>query len=207
MSHLAISSWSAACTAYWRERAKLALIAVMGLSTLVSGGAQAATARERGADQPASRQVQAFSAGEDACDNSRLQEAVSLIFGRDDVDSAAEMAQRCEALAVSQGRPFSKTIAARIKAMIAMRVRDMAALKLAGESLVAEAQVPEYVADGHLFIAFACVFGGDAKCARQHVDSAKTMFTQLNVSDALVQLKPLEQTLLKLEQQGGDEGR
>lgn len=163
--------------------------------------AHAATPREQGAYQPASRQVQEFTTGTGACDNGRVQEAVTLIFNQDDVESAAELAARCEVLAVSQARPFSKTIAARIKALIAMRVRDMAALKLAGESLVAEAQVPEYVADGHLFIAFACVFGGDAKCARQHVDSAKTMFTQLNVADALMQLKPLEQTLLKLEQQ------
>jgi hypothetical protein len=169
------------------------------------GSAQAAAPRDVGDHQPASRQVREFTDGDGPCDKGRVQEAVSLIFEQDDVETAASLATRCELLALSQGRPFSKTIASRIKALIAMRVRDMAALKQAGESLVAEAQVPEYVADGHLFIAFACVFGGDAKCARQHVDSAKSMFTQLHVGDALMQLKPLEQTLLKLEQQDAPE--
>lgn len=200
MPHAVVSSFLPS----WRGALVLAAAGLLAASTAWQT-AQAATSREAGAYQPASRQVHEFTTGEGPCDNSRVQEAVSLIFEQNDVEAAAELAARCEALAVSQARPFNRTIASRIKAMIAMRVRDMAALKLAGESLVAEAQVPEYVADGHMFIAFACVFGGDAKCARQHVDSAKTMFTQLNVADALMQLRPLEQTLLKLEQGGGQQ--
>lgn len=173
----------------------------------VAGACQAlaASVREPGLAPTASRHVQAFAAGEGTCDGDRVKEAVSLIYEQDDMGAAANIALRCELLANSEGRPFNRTIASRIKALIAMRTHDMAALKMAGEALVAEAQVPEYVADGHLFIAFACLFGGNPKCAREHVDQAKAMFTALNVADALNQLRPLEQTLSQLEQQ--DEGR
>lgn len=176
------------------------LLAVAGVSPT-----QAASAKAPGPVPTASRHVQEFAAGEGLCDGDRVKEAVSLIYEQDDMSAAANIALRCELLANTEGRPFNRTIAARIKALIAMRTRDMAALKMAGESLVAEAQVPEYVADGHLFIAFACLFGGNPKCAREHVDQAKAMFTALNVADALNQLRPLEQTLSKLEQQ--DDGR
>jgi hypothetical protein len=176
------------------------LLAVAG-----AGQALAASVRAPGLAPTASRQVQAFAAGEGTCDGDRVKEAVSLIYEQDDMGAAANIALRCELLANSEGRPFNRTIASRIKALIAMRTHDMAALKMAGEALVAEAQVPEYVADGHLFIAFACLFGGNPKCAREHVDQAKAMFTALNVADALNQLRPLEQTLSQLEQQ--DEGR
>jgi hypothetical protein len=112
---------------------------------------------------------------------------------------AAQLAERCEARAVSMGRALDKTIALRIKALIALRVQDMGALKRVGETLVAMAPVPEYVADGHLFIAMACLFGGDPKCARAHVDHAKAMFLELHVADALSQIQPLETALSKLE--------
>lgn len=176
------------------------LLAVAG-----AGPTQAASVKDPGPVPTASRHVQEFAAGEGLCDGDRVKEAVSLIYEQDDMAAAANIALRCELLANTEGRPFNRTIASRIKALIAMRTRDMAALKMAGESLVAEAQVPEYVADGHLFIAFACLFGGNPKCAREHVDLAKAMFTALNVADALNQLRPLEQTLSKLEQQ--DDGR
>lgn len=176
------------------------LLAVAGVSHTL-----AASVKDPGPVPTASRHVQEFAAGEGLCDGDRVKEAVSLIYEQDDMSAAANIALRCELLANTEGRPFNRTIASRIKALIAMRTRDMAALKMAGESLVAEAQVPEYVADGHLFIAFACLFGGNPKCAREHVDQAKAMFTELNVADALSQLRPLEQTLSKLEQQ--DDGR
>lgn len=174
------------------------LLAVAGVSPT-----QAASAKDPGPVPTASRHVQEFAAGEGLCDGDRVKEAVSLIYEQDDMSAAANIALRCELLANTEGRPFNRTIASRIKALIAMRTRDMAALKMAGESLVADAQVPEYVADGHLFIAFACLFGGNPKCAREHVDQAKAMFTELNVAEALNQLRPLEQTLSKLEQQDG----
>lgn len=175
------------------------------LAVACVGPSLAASIKEPGPVPTASRHVQAFAAGEGTCDSDRVKEAVSLIYEQDDMGAAASIALRCELLASSEGRPFNRTIASRIKALIALRTHDMAALKMAGESLVAEAQVPEYVADGHLFIAFACLFGGNPKCARQHVDQAKAMFTALNVAAALDQLRPLEQTLSQLEQQ--DEGR
>lgn len=175
------------------------------LAAACVGPCLAASIKEQGPVPTASRHVQAFAAGEGTCDSDRVKEAVSLIYEQDNMGAAASIALRCELLASSEGRPFNRTIASRIKALIALRTHDMAALKMAGESLVAEAQVPEYVADGHLFIAFACLFGGNPKCARQHVDQAKAMFTELNVAAALDQLRPLEQTLSQLEQQ--DEGR
>ncbi|MBI5926649.1 MAG: hypothetical protein HY836_13740 [Aquabacterium sp.] len=147
----------------------------------------------------ASRQVEAFAAGEIPCNNDGVKEAISLIYEQDDVATASAVALRCETLAATQARPFNRVIASRIKAMIAMRMRDMAALKHAGETLVSESPVPEYVADGHLFIAFACVFGGNPRCAREHIDTARTLFTQLRVNEALDQLQPLEQTLARLE--------
>lgn len=177
------------------------------LAVACVGPALAAPLKEPGTGPvpTASRHVQAFAAGEGVCDGDRVKEAVALIYEQDDMSAAADIALRCELQANAEGRPFNRTIASRIKALIAMRTRDMAALKMAGEALVADAQEPEYVADGHLFIAFACLFGGNPKCAREHVDQAKAMFTELNVADALNQLRPLEQTLSKLEQQ--DEGR
>lgn len=135
------------------------------------------------------------------CESSSLDEAVTLLFQQNDVPAAAGIAKRCEALSIAQQRPFYKTIASRIKAMIAMKAKDMHALQLAGEALVAEAHFPEYVADGHMFIAFACVFSGNAGCARTHLEQAKAMFAQHEVLSALEQLRPVEQALNKLEGQ------
>jgi len=165
--------------------------------------ARAATPRNSDANQTATRHIHSFADGQGMCDSDSVKEAVSLVYQEDDLPAAANIAQRCDAMASALGRPFYKVIASRVHALIAMRVKDMPALKNAGESLVAEAQVPEYIADGHMFIAFACVFGGNPKCAREHVDQAKTMFTELKVTDALNQLQPLEQALIQLEAQSG----
>ncbi|MBI2731876.1 MAG: hypothetical protein HYX44_00735, partial [Aquabacterium sp.] len=118
----------------------LVLLAVAG-----AGQALAAAVKEPSAMPTASRHVQAFATGEGVCDSDRVKEAVSLIYEQDNVNAAARIALRCEMEANSEGRPFNRTIASRIKALIALRTRDMAALKMAGESLVADAQVPEYV--------------------------------------------------------------
>lgn len=185
------------------------LFATGALSALVSlvcvCTVQAAAPRTSTPQHETGKQVEAFAAGAIPCDSDGVKEAVSLIYERDDVATASALASHCDSLALSQARPFNRVIASRIKAMIAMRMRDMAALKRAGETLVTEAEVPEYVADGHLFIAFACVFGGQPRCAREHVDTAKSLFTQLHVSEALAQLAPLEQTLIRLEAHDDDE--
>lgn len=175
------------------------------LALSATGAVHAAAPRSSVLTPEASKQVEEFAAGAIPCDNDGVKEAVSLIYEQNDVVSASAVALRCENLAITQGRPFNRVIASRIKAMVAMRMRDMVALKRAGEALVNEAQVPEHVADGHMFIAFACVFGGNPRCAREHVDTAKSLFTQLHVNDALAQLQPLEQTLIRLEAQDGDE--
>lgn len=176
------------------------LVALFGTCTV-----QAAAPRTSAPMHEASKQVEAFATGEIPCDNDGVKQAVSLIYEQNDVATASAVAQRCEALAATQARPFNRVIASRIKAMIAMRMRDMAALKHAGETLVSESPVPEYVADGHLFIAFACVFGGNPRCAREHVNTARTLFTQLRVNEALAQLQPLEQTLMRLEAQSDED--
>jgi hypothetical protein len=174
----------------------------IALGTVIAGHALAATVRSGGDTPPPNRQhLQGFTEGEGMCDSDSVKEAVALVYVQGDLPSAVQIAQRCDAMASTLGRPFYKVIASRVHALIAMRIKDMTALKMAGESLVAEAQVPEYIADGHMFIAFACVFGGNTKCAREHVDQARTMFTQLNVADALYQLQPLEQALAELEEQ------
>ena len=177
-----------------------ALVTLCGTCAVQAAAPQTATPVHE-----ASRQLEAFAAGEIPCDNNGVKQAVSLIYEQNDVTTASAVALRCESQAATQARPFNRVIASRIKAMIAMRMRDMAALKHAGETLVSESPVPEHVADGHLFIAFACVFGGNPRCAREHVDTAKTLFTQLHVDEALAQLQPLEQTLMRLEAQSEDE--
>lgn len=186
--------------------ARRALVLALVQATLAGGlqGAWAASAPRDATDAapPPSRQVQQAFALAETCDSGRVQEAVSLIYEQGDLDTPTLIAAHCEALAASQSRPLYLALAARIKALMAMRIKDMAALKRAGETLVTHAQVPEYVADGHMFIAFACLFGGgDTQCARTHVDLARSMFTDLKIAHALRQLQPLEQTLTRLEAQ------
>ncbi|MGC4061569.1 MAG: hypothetical protein QM749_12275 [Aquabacterium sp.] len=195
---------SPAATRTFIQRTQAVALA-LALTASHAGHAALATEAHAGDSGPttATRHVHGFADGQGMCDSDSVKEAVSLVYQADDLPAAANIAQRCDAMASALGRPFYKIIASRVHALIAMRVRDMAALKNAGESLVAEAQVPEYVADGHMFIAFACVFGGNPKCAREHVEQARTMFTELKVTDALAQLQPLEQALVQLEEQGG----
>lgn len=183
-------------------RAALAALLMGLLGSAPDTWAAAPSGDSAEAARPASRQVQQAFALAASCDSSRVQEAVSLIYEQDDLQAPALIVARCETLAASQNRPLYLAVAARIKALMAMRIKDMAALKRAGETLVTQAQVPEYVADGHMFIAFACLFGGgDTQCARTHVDLARSMFTDLKIAKALQQLQPLEQTLVRLEAQ------
>jgi hypothetical protein len=137
-----------------------------------------------------------------ACGDQDVQQAVWLIYDRDDLGSATNLAAHCEALAHSQARALDLTMATRIRALIAMRVRDLAALRSAGEQLVSQAPESRYVVDGHLFAAFACLFTGNAPCARQHMDAAKALFSQQDVHTALLQIQPLEQGVAQLEAAG-----
>jgi hypothetical protein len=155
--------------------------------------------------QTAARRQHQLAAADDntaRCEPTGISQAVSLIYQFDDIPGALAIARRCEMLAITQGRPDFKTGASRIKALAAIRVKDMEALRSAGEALVAEAPSPEFIADGHLFIAFACTFSGRAVCARTHLDQAKVMFVRHDVAGALEQLMSVEQALLKLEASG-----
>ncbi|MDO9235577.1 MAG: hypothetical protein Q7U28_06020 [Aquabacterium sp.] len=183
-----------------KNRPLAQVVMVIWLTALACGAAQAASAKRSGeAEAPAAQQIDKFMDEGGPCHSERVQEAITLIYKENNVGAAAELALRCETLPSQQVNPAHKVMASRIRALIALRVRDMVSLKRAGETLVAQAARPEYVADGHFFIAFACVFGGDTKCARTHVDTAKTLFTQLKVAHALDQIKPLEQSLIELE--------
>lgn len=135
-----------------------------------------------------------------ACDPASVGQAVTLIYQHDDARAAAAIAQRCDLLAITQGRGEHRSAASRIRALIAIKGKDMAALQSAGEALVADAHAPEAIADGHMFIAFACTFSGRADCGRAHLESAKALFARHEVAGALEQLMSVEQALLKLEQ-------
>jgi hypothetical protein len=149
--------------------------------------------------QAAARQQQQFDVAASRCEVSSVNEAVSLIYQYDDSPGALNIAQRCELQAITQGRADYKALASRIKALVAIKAKDMGALQSAGEALVASAQLPEFLADGHLFIAFACTFSGRAACARTHLEQAKLIFERHEVAGALEQLMSVEQALLKLE--------
>ncbi|MFT3858265.1 MAG: hypothetical protein QM742_12455 [Aquabacterium sp.] len=152
--------------------------------------------------QAAARQQPQIAGAEDgatACDMSRINDAVAMIYQWHDAPAALHLARRCELQAVTSGRPDYKTLASRIKALVAIQAKDMDALQHAGENLVADAQAPEFIADGHLFIAFACTFSGRVGCARTHLEQAKTLFTRHDVAGAMDQLMSVEQALLKLE--------
>jgi hypothetical protein len=133
------------------------------------------------------------------CSSATLNEALHLIYNAEDLTSASLMARRCEAQAVTQGEVYFAQIGLRIKALIAMKTRDMDALKLAGEAMVKKATNPEHEGDGHMFLAFACLFSNQASCARSHVELARVLFTRAQVSEALEQLHTMEQALAKLE--------
>lgn len=133
------------------------------------------------------------------CEMTAIPQAVALIYQLHNESAALTLAQRCELYAVTQSRPHYRTLASRVKALVAIKLKDMMALQAAGEALVLDAQAPEFVADGHLFIAFACTFSGRALCARTHLDQAKLLFERHEVTGAMEQLMSVEQALLKLE--------
>jgi hypothetical protein len=137
-----------------------------------------------------------------SCSGETLNEALNLIYNADNLPGAQLLARRCEAQAVTQGEVFYAQIGLRIKALIAMKSRDMAALKTAGEAMVSKATNPEHEGDGHMFQAFACLFTNQASCARSHVEQARTLFTRAQVNEALEQLNTMEQALAKLEATG-----
>lgn len=182
-----------------------AMCLMAGMGNALAAVGPGATGRGALADpstfQSAAREQQHVDREEGAsrCDMARINDAVELIYQQDDTPAAMAMARRCELYSVTLGRPEYKTLSSRIKALVAIKHRDMDALQTAGESLVKDAVSPEYVADGHLFIAFACTFSGRAGCARIHLEQAKAMFTRHGVAGALDQLMSVEQALLKLE--------
>lgn len=178
---------------------RAAMAALLAATTLAchaaspaSGGLSSAAP---GAAKLGALSAQALAQGPDACGRPQVQEAVQLIYQQGDVPAASNLARHCEDLAARLRAPASKTIAARIRALIAMRLQDMPMLKTVGESLVAQAQDPEYVADGHLFVAMACLFGGDAPCARSHVAQARALYTELKLAEGLQMLGPYERSL------------
>lgn len=179
----------------------LGLAAMQAHGAIGQSGLRPGFLADEGAFQAATRQQHQFAGDADAarCEPGAINEAVALIYQYDDSAGASALARRCEVLAVSRGRPDYRTLASRIQALVAIKAKDMPALQSAGESLVAQGQTPEYIADGHLFIAFACTFSGHAVCARTHLEQAKAMFTRHEVAGALEQLMSVEQALLKLE--------
>jgi hypothetical protein len=180
---------------------------------LLGGGATAYAAVGQSASRPgpvadnasfqsATRQQHQIGAADEQvadCEMSRIDDIVTLIYKRNDEQAALALARRCEIFSVTQARPDFRTLAARIKALVAIKSKDMTGLKAAGEALVKESLSPEFVADGHLFIAFACTFSGRPACARPHLDQAKTLFVRHDVSGAMEQVNSVEQALLKLE--------
>jgi hypothetical protein len=135
------------------------------------------------------------------CNADSVKQATVLLYRDSDLDGARQIARRCAQQGSAPGHAFEKVLALRIHALLAMRTRDLDGLRRAGEALVVEGRLPEYVADGHMLIAFACVFGGQTHCAREHVDLAHALYTQLHADDALAQLQPIEEMTGQLEDQ------
>lgn len=133
------------------------------------------------------------------CSSATLGEAVQLIYEHDAPEQALALAQHCAQEAHQQGHAFKRLIAVRIQALLAMRFRDMATLHQAGQALVHQRVLPEYVPDGHMCLAFSCLASGDTQCARTHLHLARTQFTALQIPQALSQLAPLEQALSSME--------
>lgn len=167
------------------------------------GSAQAAWMPEGpDADAPPSsthRVFEAFVQAERPCSGATLSEAVQLIYEQDAPEQALALAQQCVREAHSQGHTVKRLIAVRIQALLAMRFRDLDTLHQAGQALIQQRLLPEYVPDGHMCLAFTCLAQGDTQCARQHLTEARTQFTTLQIDQALDQLAPLEQALLSME--------
>ncbi len=183
----------------------------MALGVLaVSLGVQAASNRaaasswslpDQGSFSQATReQIQQGEHGHPAtCSTDTLNHALHLIYNAEDLPGASALARRCEAQAITQGEIYYAQIGLRIKALMAMKTRDMDALKVAGAAMVSKATNAEHEGDGHMFLAFACLFTHQATCARSHVDQARALFTRAQVSEALEQLRTMEQALARLE--------
>ncbi len=133
------------------------------------------------------------------CTSAMLVTAVQLIHEQDEPEQASALAEQCNREARLQGHAVKRLIAVRIQALLAMRFRDLAALRQAGQALIQQREVPAYVPDGHMCLAFTCLAQGDTVCARQHLSLARTQFTALQIPHALDQLVPLEQALLHME--------
>ena len=156
------------------------------------------------ADAPSSsthRVLEAFVQVEPACSGATLSAAVHLIYEQDAPAQALALAQQCVREAHSQGNAVKRLIAVRIQALLAMRFRDLDTLHQAGQALIQQRVLPEYVPDGHMCLAFTCLAQGDTQCARRHLTEARTQFTSLQIGHALDQLAPLEQALLHMESQ------
>ena len=156
------------------------------------------------ADAPSSsthRVLEAFVQVEPACSGATLSAAVHLIYEQDAPAQALALAQQCVREAHSQGNAVKRLIAVRIQALLAMRFRDLDTLRQAGQALIQQRVLPEYVPDGHMCLAFTCLAQGDTQCARRHLTEARTQFTSLQIDHALDQLAPLEQALLHMESQ------
>ena len=159
---------------------------------------------EPDADAPPSsthRVLEAFVQVEPACSGATLSAAVHLIYEQDAPAQALALAQQCVREAHSQGNAVKRLIAVRIQALLAMRFRDLDTLRQAGQALIQQRVLPEYVPDGHMCLAFTCLAQGDTQCARRHLTEARTQFTSLQIGHALDQLAPLEQALLHMESQ------
>lgn len=143
----------------------------------------------------------AFLRAERPCSSATLGEAVQLIYEQDAPEQAQALAQQCLREAHHQDHAVKRLIAVRIQALLAMRFRDLDTLHQAGQALIHQRVLPEYVPDGHMCLAFTCLAQGDTQCARQHLTEARAQFTALRIAHALDQLVPLEQALLHMESQ------
>lgn len=150
---------------------------------------------------PSPRMLETFVQTERPCSGATLAEAVRLIYEQDAPEQAHALAQQCVREAHSQGNAVKRLIAVRIQALLAMRFRDLDTLHQAGQALIHQRVLPEYVPDGHMCLAFTCLAQGDTQCARQHLTEARAQFTALQIDHALDQLAPLEQALLHMESQ------
>lgn len=133
------------------------------------------------------------------CTTHTIGEAIGLIFDRGAPEQVQSLAEQCDQQARLHGHAEQRLISVRIQALLAMHHRDLDTLHQAGHALIRQKVRPEYVPDGHMCLAFACLASGDTPCAREHLTQARAQFTALQIPQALEQLIPLEQALLSME--------
>lgn len=148
---------------------------------------------------PVSRVMHAAMHLDHRCHSSSIRQAIELIFEAGAPDHAQTLAEQCAQEARAHGHADKRLISLRIQALVAMHHRDLTLLHEAGQALVQQRVRLEYVPDGHMCLAFACLATGDAPCARRHLSEARAQFTALRIPHALEQLVPLEQALLSME--------